>query len=429
MAHSSPLTQLHQQAEASFLAYAPAGATPAPGDPPQRIAQVVETFGELEGEYAALRKGCVLLDLPQRGTLRVEGADRIDFLNRLVTQELKDASTARGAAPAPGLRPFHARRAFWLNRKGRIDADLRLIELPEEMLIDVDVLVAAGAASSLGSFLFSEDVRIQDATDTMHRLAVHGPTAPALLRATSEPHSGPPVADLHPGLACVVLIGGRRVVVLRDDTTGDPGLELFMSVDHVAEIYQQLLERGLDDGAGATHPAMRLRPAGWHAYNIARIEGGTPLFNLDFGPRSLPHETGVLRDRVSFTKGCYLGQEVVARMESLGHPKQHLVALRIAPPAAPPPPPLHAAVSPGARAPDAQPITGAPLIAPGDATRTPVGAITSSTRSPMLGDAIIAFAQVRWDLTTPGTELLVDTDAGWASAIVQPVLKFWSRDA
>src|SRR6185436_21150893 len=70
------------------------------------------------------------------------------------------------------------------------------------------------------------------------------------------------------------------------------------------------------------------RRIGWHAYNIARLEAGWPIFNIDFGPDSLPHETGVLNDRVSFKKGCYLGQEVVARMQSLGHPKQRLVGLK-----------------------------------------------------------------------------------------------------
>src|SRR5439155_17574914 len=84
------------------------------------------------------------------------------------------------------------------------------------------------------------------------------------------------------------------------------------------------------DGAGRSQGARtgRARRIGWHAYNIARIEAGWPIFNIDFGPDSLPHETGVLEDRVSFKKGCYLGQEVVARMQSLGHPKQRLVGLK-----------------------------------------------------------------------------------------------------
>src|SRR4051812_36724439 len=107
MAAVSPLLRWHQQAEAALQTYGP----------PEAGVQVVETFGELELEYAALRKHCVLIDQPQRGTIQVTGADRLAFLNRMVTQELK------------GLAPFQVRRSFWLNRKGRIDADLRIIEL------------------------------------------------------------------------------------------------------------------------------------------------------------------------------------------------------------------------------------------------------------------------------------------------------------
>src|SRR5439155_2357027 len=95
-------------------------------------------------------------------------------------------------------------------------------------------------------------------------------------------------------------------------------------------IWQQLIEAGHDQNHGAAVlrgvPAtlgaqVRLRPAGWHAFNIARIEAGTPLYNIDFGPESLPAESGVLLGRVSFTKGRYFGQEVVARMQSRGHSK------------------------------------------------------------------------------------------------------------
>lgn len=404
MASTSPLFPLHQQAEASFLTYGDEAAG--------RFARVVETFGEIEGEYAAIRKGCVLIDLPHRGTLRVSGADRLEFLNRMVTQELK------------GLRPFHSRDALWLNRKGRVDADLRLTELPDQMLVDVDLLAAAGAATTLGQFVFSENVEIADVTESWHRLGLHGPTALALLRAVSEPVEGPPLSDLSADQATIVRVAGHRVVVDRRDTTGEVGLELSIELAGAAAVYHQLLERGLDDTNGATNghapAAFRLRAAGWHAYNIARIEAGTPLFNIDFGTHSLPAETGVLDRRVSFTKGCYLGQEVVARMRSLGHPKQVLVALRVTPPNA------MAPAEGSGRAPDTQPMTGSIVATPGDPP-TPVGAVTSSTRSPMLGDAACCFAQVRWGNHEPGTTLLVDSDAGTLPAVVQPTLTFWSR--
>ena len=114
----SPLRKLHQQAEAALVPYGP----------PEVDVLVVETFGELELEYAALRKGCILLDQPHRATIRITGPDRVDFLNRMVTQELK------------GFAPLTVKRSFWLNRKGRIDADMHVVHMTNRTLIDVDIL-------------------------------------------------------------------------------------------------------------------------------------------------------------------------------------------------------------------------------------------------------------------------------------------------
>src|SRR5690349_2726045 len=129
----SPLRHIHEQAGASFALYGP----------PEAAVLVAETFGELEREYAALRSGCIILDQPQRTVLEVTGPDRLPFLNRMLTQELKD------------LAPGQVRRSFWLNRKGRIDADLRVIELGDRTLLDLDIHAAARALAGLSSFIIT----------------------------------------------------------------------------------------------------------------------------------------------------------------------------------------------------------------------------------------------------------------------------------
>jgi tRNA-modifying protein YgfZ len=392
MARVSPLRKLHQQAEASL----------APYGPPEADILVVETFGELELEYAALRKGAILLDQPYRATLEATGGERAGFLNRMLTQELKD------------LAPFHARRSFWLNRKGRIDADLRVIELGSRTLLDVDALAAERTLTSLWAFVIAEAVTIRDVSAETHRFALHGPRASALLRMVAAPVAGPPISDLSEGGVCTVSIADHEVTVDRDDAAGEPGFELLVARDAATAVYEQLLEKGLShDGNGG---GVGLRQAGWHAFNMARIEAGRPLYNLDFGPGSLPHETGVLRERVSFTKGCYLGQEVVARMESRGHPKQQLVALRFD----------QSQARTGLGEPR-QPVTGShvwPASAPdGD----PVGAVTSSTLSPMLGGEPVCFAMVKFEHTPAGTQLLVAADEDRLAGTVQPQLSFWKR--
>lgn len=401
-----PLRARHLQAEAAFVRFGDAEGV-----------EIVATFGELEAEYAAVRKGCVLIDLSHRGALEIRGADRLDFLQRMLTQDV-----GRKALP-----PWRAARSFWLSRKGRIDADLRLIETETRCIVDLDRMVAPSAAKTLGEFVFAEDVAIEDRSASFRRLAMHGPLAPRAIAAALRPTTGPSVDALHPGWACEGTIDGVDVLVDRQDSTGETGFEILAPIEGVARVWEALLRVVESDDAG--------RAAGWHAYNIARLEAGWPLFLIDFGPANLPHESGVLRDRVSFTKGCYLGQEIVARMESLGRPKQSLVALRIeeAPQgeqvAPPERPPEHSPENPSEKALTAnalrQPETGAAVFGAED--DEPIGAVTSSALSPMLGDAPIAFAQVRTQHAAAGAALRVATPGGIVGAKVQDGLTFWRR--
>ena len=337
--------------------------------------ELVATYGEPESEYAALRRGAGIFDSPHRGTILITGRDRRDFLDRMVTQELKD------------LRDGIVKPTFWLNRKGRIEADLLLIELSDRMLVDVDVYRAAYTAKTLNDFLFSEDVVIADVTGEFHHLAVHGPHAERILAATAG--ETPPLDDMR---AQGVSVAGVDVIVARRDQTGEVGLELIVPYEQAEKVWETLL-----GGCGD-----RVRPVGWFALNIARIEAGTPLYGIDFGPENLPHETGVLSDRVSFTKGCFLGQEIVARIESQGAPKQTLVGLR----------PSR----------DLLPIAGSPVYAPAECdapgSGPEVGMVTSSTLSPMLGSVPIAFAMLKASHVEPGSTVIVSAEGEHVEATV-----------
>lgn len=405
MATTSPLRERHERAEASFL----------PWGTPERAVRIVETYGEVALEYAAIRRGCGLIDLPARAVVEITGSERVEFLNRMLT------------APLSGIEPMQTRRSFWLNRKGRIDADLRLIELGDRMLVDVDCHAAERLVSTLSDFVFAEDIEINDRSEELHRLALHGPTGPALLDACAELVEGEKASAIEPGHGCVLRIAGHRVVVERDDLAGACGLHLTVPTPGVEEVFETLIRAGHSEHgasrvereqAGEAAGGYRLRPIGWAAFNVARIEAGTPVYYIDFGPDSLPHETGVVEDRVSFTKGCYLGQEVVARMHSRGGVKQRIVALRF---------PSLGAIPPGDPGP--QPETGSAIVPVGAGEGAkPVGAVTSSTISPMLGGELIALAMVRSAHTEPGTKLMVQAigEAGetMLEAVVQTGLKF-----
>jgi len=358
MTPSSPLRNLHEQAEAAFTSWPPPSPFAGGGQGEQ---ETVDTFGDPEAEYEALRTGCVLLDQPHRGAIEIRGEDRIEFLNRMITQELSD------------LAPWRSTRSFWLNRKGRIDADFRILQTPDAAWLDLDAALATRTVASLTEFVFAEDVEFIDRSEAKHRLALHGPASLELLRDAAEWRHGAPLEDLTPGAAAEVAISGRMALVERQDAFGVVGLELLVDAVDALAAHQQLHEAGAVRNGGS---GKAFRAAGWRAANIARIEAGWPLHRVDFGDTSLPHESGVLRDRVSFTKGCYLGQEVVARLESLGKPKQSLVRLRL---------------ESGGAAPE----PGAPVYPEPGPDADAVGIVTSAVMSPRLDRSPLCFAQVR----------------------------------
>ena len=353
---------------AEFIPYGP------PGEDGSATCEILATLGEIELEYAAIRRGVAVFDAPHRGTLIVTGKDRRDFLNRMLTQDLR------------GFPPGSVTRSFWLNRKGRIDADLTLAELGEEIIIDLDVTIAAATAESLSSFVFGEDVQVRDATSDFHRIQLHGPEGPALVEN---------VLGANGGSAAASRFEGHGVTIFRNDITSSPGLHITVPRERAPGLWQAFITGGA-------------RPLGWYAFNTARIEVGTPLFNIDFGPTNLPHETALVDSRVSFKKGCYIGQEIVARMQNLGAPKQKLIGLRMLS--------------------DHLPVAGAAVFElvdgkPGDR----IGVITSSTISPMCSAQSIAFAMLRTDFTNPGTQVLVHAEGEEARAEAHG-LTFWTSE-
>lgn len=350
---------------------------------------VVGAFEEVGIEYATIRKGCVLFDMPHAGTIEVRGTEALEFLNNMVTQRVID------------LKPGQLTRSFWLNRKGRVDSDMRIAAYADRTMISLDRHLAGTTANALDGFLFSEDATIKDVSATHHRMALHGVGSLAVLAAATENEDA---ADLQPNTAAVMSIAGADVLVEREDITGDPGIELCVPRESAAAVYDTLLT--------LRHDAPKVKQAGWFAINTARIEAGVPLFNTDFGQDNLPMETGVIDSRVDFKKGCYLGQEVVARMDARKVRKRGLVGLRIEPDQD-----GHAAL----------PNQGDRVFSENDIGGTAIGSVTSSTIAPMVSGACVAFAMLRDKETKPGTKVVVAAEGKQAHAVVQDGLAFWHR--
>jgi len=390
-----------REMEIEYLPFGPADATGAP------TCEVVAQYAEVELEYAAIRSNVALVDCPQRASLVVTGKDRVDFVNRLVTQEI--AKLPEGAVA----------RAFLTNRKGRIEADLVVARLPDMLLIDTLAHDVAPLEAALEKLHFSEDVAFVSRVGTHARIALHGPKAESALKAlgflaaesrasTAQTHatlSAPHMAsntasntasNMASNMAWRVALGDAHAEIWRVDECGVAGFEMSVPIAQVANLWRSLVTFGA-------------RPAGWFATNTARLEAGTPYFRIDFGPTNLPAETGLLASRVSFTKGCYPGQEVVARMQHLGKPKQMLVGLRVEA--------------------DLLPVAEAQVFACGSTTSSDdaialgdqVGVVTSSGIAPMLGAAPVAFAMIAASSYAIGTKVMVNAEGAQAPATVVPL--------
>lgn len=355
------------------------GAATIPFGPGEHGIEVAQDFGEYPAEYAAIRKHVGVLHLPQRAILRLTGKDVKDFLHRLVTQ---DINTMAGGT---------TRRSFQLNEKGRILADL-LVHHGDvsggDTWLETDVFDIAGLRATLDKRLFSEDVLIEDWTGRYTCFAILGPASGALLAAVGDDPS-----HLNPGEHHVLTLDGGPCTVYRWDDCGVLAFRVFVPAARAAALHEALLAAAGYEAppappdaefAARRRASLRGRPIGWSAYNTARIEHRTPLFHIDFGYDSLPAETGLLDAAVSFTKGCYLGQEIVARMKSLGHPKRVTVGVDFES--------------------DALPVAGAQVVHPDDPQQV-IGGLTSSTPSPLRGNQAVGLAVMKWGFHLSGTKI------------------------
>ncbi len=340
------MQSLFEEADAQFMAFGEGCA-------------VVAMHDVLEMEYAPIRKAVGLMDCPHRALIELTGADRLDFLHRLTTNDMN------------AMKQGEVRRTMLLGAKGRIQSDMLVAQDHEKTLIDVDAISAQTVLDELDAMLFGEDVQIVDRRETYHRVSLHGPNALNVLARFGDKGFDPTVPFEYQELQ----LGMILTDVLRWDECGARGYHLWTIREHAPVLWRALVEAGEGEG---------IYPLGWLAYNIARIEAGVPLFMIDYGTDTLPGETGQLDEAVSFTKGCYRGQEVVARMRDIGHPSKLLVGFDVVES-------------------DRLPVAGTPIY---DEPRgKAVGAVTSSTPSPMRGGKPIGIAMVKWDLRDAGTRL------------------------
>lgn len=294
--------------------------------------------------------------------VRVSGPDAASWLNAQTTNDVAVLSPGMGHAGA------------MLERKGRLTAFFTLHRWGDEFWLILDKACAPALFAQLGDHHFSEDVSWSDAGDDLDQLVVQGPRSVAFLAGLDGGDlpldSGLP-ADLY-GVRPVAILR-RQALAFRLSLTGEDGYLFAVRRGEGPALLHDLLKRGEDEGVLEVPAAAR---------EILRIEAGLPRYGVDLDASNRPAETPLEREAVSTAKGCYIGQEVTARLRAYGSPKQSLMGLLLDETGAAPPAP------------------GAELLCDGRR----VGRVTSSASSPTLARPL-ALAYLDRGHRVPGSDL------------------------
>jgi len=297
----------------------------------------------------------------------VTGADRLRWLNGQITNDVKELEIGAGKPAAV------------LDVKGHILADLVVYGLAGSVWIDLSRDRAQAVRDALDRYIVADDVVVENGSDQYGHLLVVGCRASDLIARTL----GEDAANLRPWHHTEVWLGDVQVRILASRRLGMPGYDMIFPAGVAGRVWERLLALGGDWG---------LRPVGMAALNLLRVEAGWPWYGVDFDGGNLLTES-LSRDHISFTKGCYLGQEVVIRVEHQGHLNRRLSGLLVSGEAVPP--------------------AGA-LILSGERK---VGTVTSAVRSPGL-KRVIALGYVRRECWEPGTTLGIAWDQQFRDAEV-----------
>jgi len=294
--------------------------------------------------YEALRQAAAWLDLSGRTVLAVRGEDRVRWLHAMVTNHVAQ------------LEPGHGCYTFLLNAQGRILADANILCLRHQFLLDLEPEVREAIFAHLDKHIIADDVVLEDWSDRLVIFAVEGPQSAAALGKMGLP--APETEFGHQE--------HEEFRVARLSATGLPGFRIFAPVAMRDALRDRLVQAALTEADG-------------EAVHTVRLEQGRPRYGEDITDQRLPHETQLLH-AVHFTKGCYIGQEIVERVRARGQVHKLLVRLTIEGVGAPPP--------------------GTRIVSGGQ----DVGEITSAAWSPALG-RVVALGYVRREALEAGEAL------------------------
>jgi folate-binding protein YgfZ len=353
----SPLEEIHRAAGASL---------------PERDGwRLPSSYGDWLAEYDAVRAGDAagLIDLSSRARIEVSGMEATQFLNGLVTNDVK--TLAEGAWMS----------ASFPNAQGRLIAAARVIRRGDAYLFETESVSHERLFKTLERFTLAGDFRVADMTNETAQISLQGAHAAELMSQAL----GREAASVERGRVMTTLWRDASLSIIRATETGEDGFELFTDAGSASSVWKALV------AAGA-------RPVGQDALEVLRIEAGLPRYGLDMDETNVVTEAP-LDDSVSYTKGCYVGQEIIARIHWRGHVAKKLTGLIFDD--------------------DAKVLSGTKIRAE---DRKEIGRTTSNTFSPRLGRSI-ALAYIKYDYLAQGTRARVGEDERPATVASLPFVR------
>ena len=313
------------------------------------------SYVDAAAEYRSVREdGAGLIDLSTRGRVLVSGAEATQFLNGLVTNDVKALAEDSWMTVA------------FPNAQGRLLAAARVLRRADGFLFETEAATAERVFKTLERFTFAGDFRVAEMTQEMAALSVQGARAAEIIAATF----GAEASRVERGSVTTQLWSEQPISLIRASHTGEDGFDLFVGAERASSLFAALM------AAGA-------RPVGDVALETLRIEAGLPRYGVDMDDSNVVLETGLEDEAVSYTKGCYIGQEIIARIHWRGHVAKRLAGLAFED--------------------DREAARGAKVRT---TDGREIGRLTSTAFSPRLNKAI-ALAYIKYDYLAPGTKVRV----------------------
>ena len=361
---TTPLHHIHEQLGATFAER-------------HQDWNIALQFTDAVSEHHAVRKSVGIVDLSYRSRYQLTGDDRATFLHRIISNDVESLAAGQGAY------------AMLLTHRGKIIADLEVYVLEDTITIDAAPETADYLFTELDKYIIADDVELSDLTAETGAIAVHGPKSSELVQSVLGVNDVTALQERHNCVREVDEHFKHPIVCVRTDTTGEVGYTLYTATEALGSLWEVLMTEGSQ---------FNVQPIGWNALESLRIEAGIPRYGTELTDAVIPLEAE-LEHAIDFEKGCYIGQEIVARMKYRGHPNRLLRGIEI----------------------DDDPTAqeGSELR-PGASVfngEKEVGWVTSTAFAPTLGKTI-ALGYLRIAVTEAGSRIQIETPDGRVDATV-----------